>query len=92
MGDLDLPFEEIPGEPLRVDMESYICGGLVVRAAGVETTEGPKAALVFDFYLADGVTLPHILYVADDDQMEKVPKLVADAVESALRAVRASRS
>lgn len=87
--DLDLPFEEVPGGPFAAPLapNSMLCGGVVIRAAAIETEAGRMPALVFDFHHVTGVQLAPVVLVSDDaDQLRKLIPLVESSVTAALKA------
>lgn len=86
-GDLDLPYEDVPDGPFRIDLDAIACGGVVVRAAAVETVGGVELpAVIFDFKTAAGGEVPPILLALPTvEAMTDLARLVTDAVRSAIR-------
>jgi hypothetical protein len=85
---LDLPFEEGGAGPLHDD-HVHFSGGLVVMASTVDVPSvGRKPALVFRFARPDGVFMPTICLVADDDQIAKIRPLINEAIAAARRAAK----
>lgn len=89
--ELDLPHEEIPDGPVDQEIESFFAGGIVIRSAVLQTERGPMPALVFDFHLVDGETLPSITLVQVDEQMTKFAALAQSATHAAIRGARRAR-
>lgn len=88
---LDLPYEEVPGAPVPVpiDPQSVLCGGIVVRSAAITADGVMYPTLIFDFFAVDGHKLPPIVLAAEDaEQLRKLPKLVQDCVDGALKAAQ----
>jgi hypothetical protein len=85
--DLDLPFEESPTQWVSLgDIGApLLSGGLVVSGVVVPLEADCHPALLFRFMAPTGQFLDPILLVLDDDQVQKLPKLVADAAASASR-------
>lgn len=85
---LDLPWEDAPGGPIPLDVDSIPCGGLVVRAGVIDAGGKPLPCLIFTFYRADGHVLPAITLVQEPAEMGKVTPLITHAVAASLRAVK----
>lgn len=86
---LDLPYEDAPGGPFMapIDPNSVLCGGIVIRSGALEAGDVKYPVLIFDFWQVDGSKLSPIMLAAEDaDQLRKLPKLVQDCVDAALRA------
>lgn len=84
--DLDLPFEEAPHGPIAtpISTDSVICGGLVIRAAAIDTPMGRLPALIFDFHRVTGEPLAPVVFVNDPDQVSKLIPLVEASVTAAI--------
>lgn len=88
--DLDLPFEEVPGGPIRMPLrdDAVVCGGLVIRAGFLETDRGNVPSLTFDFFQLDGSQLFPIVFATDDpEQLRNLASLVTASVSAAIDAV-----
>ncbi|MGE0342541.1 MAG: hypothetical protein AB7O86_05695 [Porticoccaceae bacterium] len=86
-GDLNLPYEEVPGGPIPLDMNTKIAGGVVVRAATIPHPVLPGETLpglVYDFFLADGQRLVPVLLVLSTEEMLAHAELIRKAVRSAI--------
>lgn len=91
MGDnLDVPFDDAePGTTIDID-DSVLTGGLIVAGAAVPVPGiGTCPALVYRFARYDGHILRPVVLVLDDDQMAKIPALIADAAAAARRVAAA---
>lgn len=87
LGDsLDLPFETQSETPGLQGEHVHYSGGVVVMAAVVDVPDaGKKPALVFRFARPDGVFMPAICLVADDEQIAKLRPLINGAIAEARR-------
>lgn len=93
MGELNQPWEEVPGGPFDLSAELIPCGGLVVRGVlfaldDAEPESPVLPGIVFDFKAADGSALPPILLALADDELLALADLVRDAVRGTRRAAR----
>jgi hypothetical protein len=83
--DLDLPFEE--SHRTEAEIETAMAGGLIVRAAVLDSPLGKVPALVFRFVKGDGLaTFPDVTLVGDAAMMQKTTSLIATAAQTAIRA------
>ena len=81
----DQPFEELD-EPVSEDINGALCTGVMAGAATVEWPVGSgtdEPCLIFQFANHEGKLLPAIVFIGDDDVLDGVAELVADAVTSA---------
>lgn len=92
-GDLDLPFEESPGQILEGE-DMHVAGGVVVLAATVcPEDQGTFPVLIFRFAKADGTGFHKaLMLVMTNDQADKLPQLISEAVASARRAAEAANN
>ena len=85
---MDLPFEQgPPDQTINLD-RAHLAGGMVVMAAVIPVDGEPKPVLVFRFAAPLGQFYSPLVLVMDDDQMRKVPDLVAGAARAAVRAAK----
>jgi hypothetical protein len=83
--DLDLPFEE--SSLAESQLETLVAGGLIVIAAVMDTALGKVPTLVFRFVKGNGIEMfPDMTLVGDPAMMRKTSKLVAQAVDLAIKA------
>lgn len=86
---LDLPYEDGPSGQHADLGPMQISGGVVVMAVTVPVPGvGIKPALVFRFATPLGEFYDPVLLVLDQDQINKLPDLVAKAVRSAAETAR----
>jgi hypothetical protein len=87
-GDLNLPYEPVPGGPANIEDDFLIAGGVVVRAAVVAhpVTSKPHPVLIFDFHLPDGSVASTVLLVIERDELEALPDVIRGAALGAVEA------
>jgi len=89
MGELDLPYESVPGGPIPLDLSAHVCGGVAVRSIICRPDDNTTLpGLVFDFYLANGERLAPVALLCPVESMLGFPDLVRKAVRDAVREAR----
>lgn len=87
-GDLNLPYEPVGPDPIKIGVSGVLCGGVVYRVAIIDTDIGKMPAVVWDFYRADGERLTPIILVCTPDELLRLPDELRKAVRDVVRAAK----
>lgn len=85
-GSLNLPYEQVPGDPVPYSMGGQEIATAVVMLAGVMEIDGRAHPIViFRFSRGDGTFYPDRVLVVEKNELADLKTLTADAVNGAIK-------